>query len=108
MCLCGWESVADIPLAAFLSSANLHDSKAMIPMMQKVSERFGCFHGLADAEYDAVPLRPFGDWARVQPSAWGARLQVRPCARKQEGFLHLMFGLIVVTTEQMFSAAVLT
>ena len=47
----------DIPLAAFLSSANLHDSKAMIPMMQKVSENFDYFYDLADAGYDAAEIR---------------------------------------------------
>ena len=47
----------DIPVAAFLSSANLHDSKAMIPMMQKASESFDYFYDLADAGYDAAEIR---------------------------------------------------
>ena len=47
----------DIPVVAFLSSANLHDSKAMIPMMQKASETFAYFYDLADAGYDAAEIR---------------------------------------------------
>ena len=39
--LCGWESVdGDIPLCAFLSSASMHNSQAMIPMMQRASAKF--------------------------------------------------------------------
>lgn len=43
----------DIPLAAFLSSASLHDSQVAIPMMQKTSETFAYFYDLADSAYDA-------------------------------------------------------
>ncbi len=55
--LCGWESVADIPLCAFLSSASMHDSQAMIPMMQRASASFDYFYDLADAAYDAARTR---------------------------------------------------
>ena len=47
----------DIPVAAFLSSANLHDAKVMIPLMQKASESFDYFYDLADAGYDAAQIR---------------------------------------------------
>jgi len=47
----------DIPLCAFLSSASLHDSQAMIPMMQRASASFDYFYDLADAAYDASGIR---------------------------------------------------
>lgn len=141
----------DIPLAAFLSSANLHDSKAMIPMMQKVSENFDYFYDLADAGYDAAEIRqalidmqhvPIIDrnprrgeknvddkggrtigivdattrryfvrpgiervFSHLHESHGGKFVRVRG---NKKVFLHLMFGLIVVTAEQIFSAAILT
>ena len=141
----------DIPLAAFLSSANLHDSKAMIPMMQKVSENFDYFYDLADAGYDAAEIRqasidmqhvPIIDrnprrgeknvddrggrmvniidattrryfvrsgiervFSHLHEAHGGKFVRVRG---NKKVFLHLMFGLIVVTAEQIFSAAVLT
>ena len=69
--LCGWESVSDIPhesqfsrafrdfagddipLCAFLSSASMHDSQAMIPTMQRASASFDYFYDLADAAYSS-------------------------------------------------------
>lgn len=47
----------DIPLCAFLSSASMHDSQAMIPMMQRASASFDYFYDLADAAYDAAGTR---------------------------------------------------
>ena len=47
----------DIPLCAFLSSASMHDSQAMIPMMQRTSASFDYFYDLADAAYDAAGTR---------------------------------------------------
>ena len=47
----------DIPLCAFLSSASMHDSQAMIPMMQRASASFDYFYDLADAAYDAAGIR---------------------------------------------------
>ena len=141
----------DIPLAAFLSSANLHDSKAMIPMMQKVSENFDYFYDLADAGYDAAQIRQASVDLHHMPiidrnprrgeknaddkggrtvniiDATARRYFVRSGIERvfshlheahggkfvrvrghRKVFLHLMFGLIVVTVEQIFAAAVLT
>lgn len=141
----------DIPLAAFLSSANLHDSKAMIPMMQKVSENFDYFYDLADAGYDAAEIRQAPIDMQHVPiidrnprrgeknvddkggrtigivDATTRRYFVRPGIERvfshlheahggkfvrvrgnKKVFLHLMFGLIVVTAEQIFLAAILT
>ena len=141
----------DIPLAAFLSSANLHDSKAMIPMMQKVSECFDYFYDLADAGYDAAEIRqtsidmrhvPIIDrnprrgeknaddkggrtvgiidattrryfvrsgiervFSHLHEAHGGKSVRVRG---HKKVFLHLMLGLIVVTAEQIFSAAMMT
>ena len=47
----------DMPLCAFLSSAGMHDSQAMIPMMQRASASFDYFYDLADAAYDAAGAR---------------------------------------------------
>ena len=43
----------DIPLTACLTSASLHDSQAIIPMMQQTSKSFFYFYDLADSAYDA-------------------------------------------------------
>lgn len=51
----------DIPLCAFLSSASLHDSQAMIPMMQRASASFDYFYDLADAAYDATGIRAISE-----------------------------------------------
>jgi len=51
----------DIPLCAFLSSASLHDSQAMIPMMQRASASFDYFYDLADAAYDASGIRAMAE-----------------------------------------------
>ena len=48
----------DVPLAAVLTSASLHDSQVAIPLMQKVSERATVLYDLADSAYDAIPLSP--------------------------------------------------
>ena len=144
-------SDGDIPVVGFLSSANMHDSKAMIPMMQKASERFDYFYDLADAGYDATEIRqasitlnhvPIIDrnprrgeknvddaggrkigiieattrryfqrssiervFSHLHESHGGKFIHVRG---HKKVFLHLMFGLIVITAEQIFRAALLT
>jgi len=141
----------DIPLCAFVSSANLHDSKAAIPMMQKVSEGFDYFYDLADAGYDAAEIRqaslalkhvPIIDrnprrgegnvddaggrrvglvdattrryyarsgiervFSHLHEAHGGKFVRVRGAAKV---LLHLMFGLIVIAAEQVFSAAILS
>lgn len=49
----------DIPICAFVSSASLHDSQAIIPLMQQASQRFRHRYDLADAGYDSRLVREF-------------------------------------------------
>ena len=51
----------DIPICAFLSSASMHDSQAMIPMMQRASASFDYFYDLADAAYDAKGIKAMSE-----------------------------------------------
>ena len=141
-------SDGDIPITGFLSSANMHDSKAIIPMMQKASEDFTYFYDLADAGYDATEIRnasialnhvPIIDrnprrgeknvndiggrtvniidsttrryfqrssiervFSHLHDSHGGKFIRVRGHAKV---FAHLMFGLIVITVEQIFGSA---
>ena len=47
-----------VPLAAYLSSASLHDSQAAIILHQSVLQRTkAVFYQLADAAYDAAPIK---------------------------------------------------
>ena len=141
----------DIPVGVFLSSANLHDAKVMIPMMQKVSGDFEYFYDLADAGYDAQEIReasaslshvPIIDrnprrgeanvddvggravgiveattrryfarsgverlFGHLHDSHGGKFVRVRGRAKV---LLHLMFGLIVIAAEQIYSNGLLT
>ena len=47
----------DIPVGAVLTSASMHDSKAMIPLMQDADGRLEYRYCLADAAYDAREIR---------------------------------------------------
>ena len=49
----------DVPLAAVLTSASLHDSQVAIPLIQKVSERATVLYDLADSAYDAEDIKNF-------------------------------------------------
>ena len=144
-------SDGDIPLCAFVSSANLNDAKAMIPMMQKVSENFDYFYDLADAGYDAAEIRqeslalnhiPIIDrnprrgeknvddvggrrvgiidattrryfarsgiervFSHLHEAHGGKFVRVRGSAKV---LLHLMFGLIVIAAEQIYTNGMLT
>ena len=46
-----------IPVAVAYTSASLHDSQAMIPLMKKASERVAHVYDLADAAYDSATIR---------------------------------------------------
>jgi hypothetical protein len=48
-----------IPIAAILTSASLHDSQAMIPLMQMADGRAECRCDLADAAYCAEAIRGY-------------------------------------------------
>ena len=49
----------DIPAAAILTSASVHDSQAAIPIMQMTNERLTLLYNLMDAAHDAEGIRAF-------------------------------------------------
>jgi hypothetical protein len=67
----------DIPVAAALSSASLHDSQAAIPLMQLAAGRVEYLYDLQDAAYDAAAIRDFsraqGHVPIIAPNARGSK-----------------------------------
>jgi transposase len=51
----------DIPITAFYSGANVHDSSVALPLMQETSNRVNYFYDLQDAGYDADIIRAFSE-----------------------------------------------
>ena len=49
----------DIPIVAFYSGANVHDSSVALPLMQETSKRINYLYDLQDAGYDADIIREF-------------------------------------------------
>jgi len=49
----------DIPITAFYSGANVHDSSVSLPLMQETSKRVNYLYDLQDAGYDADIIRDF-------------------------------------------------
>jgi len=49
----------DIPVTAFYSGANIHDSSVALPLMQETSKRVNYLYDLQDAGYDANIIREF-------------------------------------------------
>ncbi len=49
----------DIPVTAFYSGANIHDSSLALPLMKKTSSRVTYLYDLQDAGYDADIIRNF-------------------------------------------------
>ena len=49
----------DIPITAFYSGANVHDSSVALPLMQETSKKVNYFYDLQDAGYDADIIREF-------------------------------------------------
>ncbi len=49
----------DIPITAFYSGANVHDSSVALPLMQETSQRVKYLFDLQDAGYDADIIRDF-------------------------------------------------
>lgn len=49
----------DIPVAFILTSANLHDSQAAIPLAQMAAGRVKTLYSLMDAGYDAAKIKSF-------------------------------------------------
>jgi len=51
----------DIPIAAFYSGANVHDSSVALPLMQETSKRINYLYDLQDAGYDANIIREYSN-----------------------------------------------
>jgi hypothetical protein len=51
----------DIPITAFYSGANIHDSSVALPLMQETSQRVNYLYDLQDAGYDADIIREFSE-----------------------------------------------
>jgi transposase len=49
----------DIPIAAFYSGANIHDSSVALPLIKETSQRVNYLYDLQDAGYDADIIRAF-------------------------------------------------
>ena len=49
----------DIPITAFYSGANIHDSSLALPLIQETSKRVNYMYDLQDAGYDADIIREF-------------------------------------------------
>jgi len=49
----------DIPITAFYSGANVHDSSVALPLIQETSKRVNYMYDLQDAGYDADIIRKF-------------------------------------------------
>lgn len=47
----------DLPVSWLVTAASLHDSQAAIPLAQMTAERVTSLYDLADAAYDATPIR---------------------------------------------------
>ncbi len=57
----------DIPITAFYSGANVHDSSVALPLMQETSKRVSYLYDLQDAGYDADIIREFSSKLGHQP-----------------------------------------
>ena len=125
----------DIPVSCILSSASLHDSQVMMPLMLKTSAQVQYCYDLADAAYCSpwrsaasralghVPLIDHnprrGEKIDFAPHE-ALRYKARSSAERVNGHLkdshggrqvwvrgadkvmaHLMFGIIVITSEQL-------
>jgi len=51
----------DIPITAFYSAANVHDSSVALPLMEETSQRVNYLYDLQDAGYDADIIRAFSE-----------------------------------------------
>ena len=91
----------------------MHDSQAMIPMMQRASASFDYFYDLADAAYDAAGTRAIAVRYRIRTgvervfgmlkdSHGGCTVRVRG---HEKVFLHLMFGILVIAAQKLIGIA---
>ena len=57
----------DIPITAFYSGANIHDSSLALPLIQETSNRVNYLYDLQDAGYDADIIREFSTASGHRP-----------------------------------------
>jgi len=57
----------DIPIAAFYSGANVHDSSVALPLMNETSKRVSYLYDLQDAGYDSNIIRDFSKKLNHRP-----------------------------------------
>jgi hypothetical protein len=82
--------VADgqIPITTLVTSANLHDSQAAIPMMFESSRRVTYLYDLMDSAYDAEAIRQYSESLNHVPIIdWKTRRQaetILPCREKAQ------------------------
>ena len=92
----------DIPVSAILTSASLHDSQAVVPLVQINAERITNLYGLMDAAiHKRFCQRSSVERANsyLKDNHGGRNVRVRGAARVMT---HLMFGIIVIAGTQLF------
>jgi len=57
----------DIPITAFYSGANVHDSSVALPLINETSQRVSYLYDLCDAGYDANIIRDFSQKLNHRP-----------------------------------------
>ena len=57
----------DIPITAFYSGANIHDSSVALPLMNETSQRVSYLYDLQDAGYDSNNIRDFSKKLNHRP-----------------------------------------
>ena len=57
----------DIPITAFYSGANVHDSSVVLPLINETSKRVNYFYDLQDAGYDSNIIRDFSKKLNHRP-----------------------------------------
>ena len=88
----------DIPITAFYTGANVHDSSVALPLMQETSKRVNYLYDLQDAGYDADIIREFSSKLGHHPiidinpknsKALKAKIALNKEEKEKFKFLHL-------------------
>jgi Transposase DDE domain len=75
-----------IPLACVTTSASLHDSQCVIPLMKYLSSKVIILYDLLDSAYDAACIRQFSEFLEHVPlidhnPRQGVKVEFSPCER---------------------------
>ncbi len=62
-----YRQFGDIPITAFYSGANVHDSSVALPLINETSKRVNYFYDLQDAGYDSNIIRDFSKKLNHRP-----------------------------------------